>query len=109
MKAGIIRCTMTEDLCPGTTDFKMAATGKGAFGETGPVEIIGFVSCGGCPGKKVMSRVKILVDRGTDILFFASCMKKGTPIGFPCPHFDTITKVVNKHYGDKIKIADWTH
>lgn len=109
MKASVIRCMMTEDLCPGTTDFKMAITGKGAFEETGPVQIVGFISCGGCPGKKVMSRVKMLVDCGAEVLFFASCIQKGTPIGFPCPHFDTIAKVVSKHFGDKIKIIGWTH
>ncbi|MCX6687637.1 MAG: CGGC domain-containing protein [Methanoregula sp.] len=48
MKVGIIRCQLTEDLCPGTTDFKIARDGTLAFTETGPVEIIGFTSCGGC-------------------------------------------------------------
>ena len=48
-KIGIIRCMQTEDICPGTTDFSFAAQGKGAFEELGPCEVIGFVSCGGCP------------------------------------------------------------
>ncbi len=52
MKVGIIRCQQTEDMCPGNTDFKVAKEGKMAFENTGPVEVIGFVSCGGCPGKK---------------------------------------------------------
>ena len=50
-KVGIIRCQQTEDLCPGTMDFKCAAKGKLAFKELGGCEVIGFVSCGGCPGK----------------------------------------------------------
>lgn len=109
MKVGIIRCQQTEDMCPGTTDFKVAASGKCAFESMGPVEIVGFISCGGCPGKRAVPRAKIMVDRGVEVILFASCMKKGTPIGFPCPHFETIKASVEKSVGDNIKIIDWTH
>ena len=64
MKVGIIRCRQTEDLCPGTTDFLMAAQGKGAFEKLGACEVVGFVSCGGCPGKRAVARAKMLIDRG---------------------------------------------
>ena len=72
MKVGIIRCQQTEDMCPGATDFRVAATGTQAFGETGPVEIVGFVSCGGCPGKKVLPWAKMLMDRGAEAIVLAS-------------------------------------
>ena len=49
INAGIIRCQQTEDMCPGTTDFKVAGKGILAFKETGPAELVGFVTCGGCP------------------------------------------------------------
>lgn len=39
MKVGIIRCQLTEDMCPGSTDFKVAREGAPASEETGPVEI----------------------------------------------------------------------
>ncbi|MGB9082620.1 MAG: CGGC domain-containing protein [Desulfuromonadaceae bacterium] len=39
MKVGIIRCQLTEDMCPGSTDFMFAREGTLAFEETGPVEI----------------------------------------------------------------------
>ena len=52
MKVGIIRCMQTEDFCPGTTDFRMIREKKGAFeGVEEDIEIIGFINCGGCPGK----------------------------------------------------------
>jgi len=108
-KIGIIRCQQTEDLCPGTTDFKIAATGKLAFEETGPVEIVGFVSCGGCPGKRAISRAQMMVDRGAEILVFASCISKGNPIGFPCPHFTNMRDAVIKKIGPDIQIIEWTH
>lgn len=108
-KAGIIRCQMTEDMCPGTTDFKIAKEGTLAFSDIGPVEIMGFVSCGGCPGKKTVARAKMLVDRGAEIIVFASCMQKGNPIGFPCPHFSMIKEAVVKKIGPEIIVLDWTH
>lgn len=78
-KVGIIRCQQTEDVCPGTTDFKVASQGKLAFEETGPVEIIGFVSCGGCPGKRAIARAKMMVERGAKAIVFASCISRGKP------------------------------
>lgn len=86
----------TEDMCPGTADFKAAREGSGAFEKTGPVEITGFVSCGGCPGKKAVSRAKMMAARGADVIVLASCMKKGTPIGMPCPHFEIIKKALQE-------------
>ena len=109
MKVGIIRCLQTEDMCPGTTDFKVATEGKLAFEETGPVEITGFVSCGGCPGKKAVSRAQLMVTRGAEAIVFASCISKGNPIGFPCPHFEMMKKSVISKVGPEIKIIDFTH
>ena len=43
MKVGIIRCLQTEDMCPGTTDFKVIKEKKAAFKDIEEdIEIIGF-------------------------------------------------------------------
>lgn len=109
MKVGIIRCQQMEDLCQGTTDFKNASQGKGVFEKTGPVEIVGFVSCGGCPGKKAIARAQTMVQRGAEAIFFASCMGRGLPYEFPCPNFDRIVKATRKKLGESIQVFDWTH
>jgi predicted metal-binding protein len=108
-KIGIIRCQQTEDLCPGNTCLKVASEGKLGFAEIGPVEVIGFVSCGGCPGKRAVARAKMMLDRGAEIVTFASCMSKGNPIGFPCPHFETIRAAVAKKVGPEVNLITWTH
>ncbi len=108
-KAGIIRCQQTEDICPGTTDFKLALAGKGAFEETGPVEVIGFVSCGGCPGKRAVFRAQELVDRGAEVIALASCICKGNPIGFPCPHAEKMKEAILKKIPAEIKLLGFTH
>lgn len=109
LKVGIIRCQQTEDMCPGTTDFIVTKEGKCAFAETGPVEISGFISCGGCPGKKAVTRAAMMVQRGAQVIAFASCIKNGNPIGFPCPHAEKMIAAVSKKLGTEIKILDWTH
>lgn len=109
MKVGIIRCQQTEDMCPGTTDFIVASKGTLAFEEIGPSEVIGFVSCGGCPGKRAVSRAKMLVERGAQAIVFASCISRGNPIGFPCPHFDQMRSSIEKKVGPEIKILGYTH
>lgn len=109
IKAGIIRCQQTEDMCPGGTDLRIAREGKGGFRKTGPVEIIGFLSCGGCPGKKAVHRAELLVNDGAKIIVFASCISKGNPIGFACPHFKQMRQAVRKKLPHGINILDWTH
>ena len=76
MKLGIIRCMQTEDYCPGTADFRAIRNKQGAFaGIEEEIELIGFVSCGGCPGKKAVLRARELVKRGADTIAFASCIR----------------------------------
>lgn len=108
-KVGIIRCRETEELCPGSACFTVCAGGRQAFAEYGVCEIVGFVSCGGCPGKHAVSRVQLLIDRGAEIVAFASCINKGTPIGFPCPHAAAIMDAVRRGIGDRAIILEYTH
>jgi len=109
MKVGIIRCQQTEDMCPGNTDFKVAKEGKLAFAEIGPSEVVGFVTCGGCPGKRAATRAKLMVDRGAEVIVLASCITKGNPIGFPCPHRENMITSIRRLIGDEIQIIDYTH
>jgi predicted metal-binding protein len=108
-KVGIIRCQQTEDICPGNTDFMVAKEGKLAFAETGPVEIVGFVSCGGCPGKRAIPRAQLMVERGAEAIVFASCISRGNPIGYPCPHYAHMRDAVIKKIGPEIQIIEYTH
>jgi len=110
MKVGLIRCRQTEDMCPGTADFKFMREKKGAFeGVEGDIEIIGVVSCGGCPGKKAVARAKEMVKRGADTIVFASCITRGNPIGVPCPHAQVMLDAVKRAVGKDIRILDYTH
>ena len=98
MKVGIIRCMQTEDYCPGTTDFKVIRERKGAFeGITEDIEIVGFCNCGGCPAKKSVLRA------------FASCIQKGTPLGYPCPFAKKMKMLIENDLPEGIRFLDYTH
>jgi len=57
MKVGLIRCIQTEDMCPATACLKVMKEKKLAFdGITEDIEVIGINTCGGCPGKKAITR-----------------------------------------------------
>ena len=110
MKLAIIRCMQTEDFCPGTSDFKAIQNKTGVFeGVDENIELIGFTSCGGCPGKKVVLRVRELMKRGADTIAFATCIQKGAPIGYPCPFAGKMKALVEKEAGENVKILDYTH
>ena len=115
MKLGIIRCMQTEDYCPGSTDFKSIRERTGAFaGIEEEIEIIGFINCGGCPAKKAVLRARELVrrgadTRGADTIAFASCIQKGTPIGYPCPFAKKMKEIIAKDLGEGIRFLDYTH
>lgn len=110
MKLGIIRCMQTEDYCPGTTDFRAVREKTGAFADVQEeIEIIGFINCGGCPAKKAVLRARELVRRGADTIAFASCIQKGTPIGYPCPFARKMKEIIVSDLGDAVRFLDYTH
>ena len=109
MKVGIIRCMQTEDYCPGVADFKAIREHTGSFQGEDNIEIVGFINCGGCPGKKSVLRARKLIELGADTIAFASCIQKGTPIGYPCPFAKRMKDLVQKEAGGNIRILDYTH
>ena len=110
MKVGLIRCMQTEDMCPATTCFKVMSTKKLAFESVDEdIEVIGVNTCGGCPGKKAVTRAAEMAKRGADTIVLASCITKGNPIDFSCPHAEQMKAAIKKKLGDSIKIIDYTH
>jgi predicted metal-binding protein len=51
----------------------------------------------------------MLCDKGAEVIVLASCITKGTPIGFPCPHRDAILQAVRKKLGEEVPVLDYTH
>ncbi len=100
IKVCIIRCQQTEDLCPGTGDFAAVEKKSGAFETLGDCTIVGFVSCGGCPGSKAIAREQAIA--------LATCITKGNPDGFPCPNRDSILQALRKKCKE-VSVLEYTH
>jgi len=110
MKVGLIRCLQTEDMCPATTCLHVISHGILAFeGIEEEIELVGVNTCGGCPGKKAVSRASEMVSRGADTIALASCITKGNPIGFPCPFAELMKKAIREEVGKNVQIIDYTH
>jgi predicted metal-binding protein len=100
----------TEDMCPATTDFKVMKEKKLAFANVEEdIEVIGVNTCGGCPGKKAVTRATEMVKRGADTIVLASCITRGNPIGFVCPNAEQIKQAISKKIGDSVILIDYTH
>ena len=108
-KVGIIRCRETIDMCPGIMCFRSAEKHTGAFEELGEAQIIGFVDCGGCPGKRAISRAKKMEELGANVIMLASCISQGTPIDFVCPHLESIKTTLEKKLNPKTALMTYTH
>lgn len=57
-----------------------------------------------------MLRAEISSVFGADTIVFASCITKGTPIGYPCPFAKRMQEIVKKDVGEKpFAFLDHTH
>ncbi len=119
MKVGLIRCEIVSEFCPAASCLKSMREKSGAFeGIDEEIELVGVMTCGGCPGKKVSSKVRALVNKGADTIVLSSCISKGYPVGvaFPCPNWENIVKAVKsvakkcgEAKGIDVKVVEWTH
>lgn len=110
MKVGLLRCAQTEDMCPGSTCFKVMEVKMFEFDKFDEdINVVGVNNCGGCPGKKTVPRAVEMIKRGADTIVFASCISKGTPIGFSCSHFDKMKETIRAKVGNEIRFIEYTH
>lgn len=89
-KVGIIGCPKTTDFCWEAREMQAAREGEGIFKDIGPTEIIGCVTCGGCPGKKLANRARILSLCGADIIALSSGFNE------TCPHRSSLLNLLSK-------------
>jgi predicted metal-binding protein len=74
-RIAVIRCETVSEVCPGVACFKAFYKRHSHFKEYGDnTEIIGFATCGGCPGRRVSRLVTSLKKHGVDVVHLSSCM-----------------------------------
>jgi len=104
-KIAIVRCDIVSETCPGMACFKAFNKRKVHFSDYGEAEIIGFFTCGGCPGRRVFRLVDSLIKHDVDVVHLSSCMLMEG--GYPkCPHIDEIRQMILKK---GVKVVEGTH
>jgi len=106
MKIGIIICDRYRN-CAGGKCFKAMQNREGAFdiyNKNEPLEIVGYTSCGGCPGGNIEYAPEEMIKNGAEVIHFATGFVVGYP---PCPYIAHFKKFIEDKY--KVKVVIGTH
>ncbi len=59
--------------------------------------------------QRALPRAAMLRDRGAEVIMLASCIGKGTPIGFPCPYKGMMKQAIHAKLGEDFPVLEWSH
>ena len=108
---GILVCgNSTQDMnCCSSMCLRDFQRGEGAFawdGSGGEQELLGIISCAGCPTlaapEKILHRVKPLADLGVETVFMSSCML------MLCPFKEKYKKLIESAFPG-VAVVEGTH
>ena len=105
-KIGIIICARYQS-CGGGKCLRALREREGAFSIYGPkeeVELVGYSTCGGCPGGNVQYVPEEMIKNGADTIHLATGLAVGYP---PCPHISDFKSYIESRY--KLKVVVGTH
>lgn len=105
VKVGIIICDRYRS-CAGGKCLRSLSKREGAFSiyKDKEVELVGYTSCGGCPGGNIEYAPEEMIKNGTNVIHFATGMVVGYP---PCPYISYFKKFIEEKY--KIPVVIGTH
>jgi predicted metal-binding protein len=104
MKIGIIICDRYRD-CGGGKCFRSAQEREGAFAEypkDEPLDIVGYSTCGGCPGGNVEYVPEEMIGNGAQAIHLATGLVVGYP---PCPNIDYFKHYIENRYGVPVVVG----
>lgn len=105
VKIGIIICGRYQT-CSGGKCFRALREKQGAFeAYTGSdVEVVGFTTCGGCPGGNIEYAPEEMKNNGAEIIHLATGFFVGYP---PCPYLEYFLKLIPEKFG--VRVVAGTH
>ena len=106
MKIGIIICGRYHN-CAGGKCLRAMRNREGAFSvypKDTPLEVVGFITCGGCPGVNVEYAPAEMIKNGAEAIHLDTGMVVGYP---PCHRVDYFKKFIEEKY--KIPVVIGTH
>jgi predicted metal-binding protein len=104
-RIGIIICGRYQT-CTGGKCFRALRERKGAFEAYAgsDVEIVGFTTCGGCPGGNIEYAPEEMKRNGAEVIHLATGFLVGYP---PCPFLEEFLKLIPEKFG--LKVVAGTH
>jgi len=106
VKIGIIICDRYKS-CTGGKCFRSLQNREGAFDiykKDENVEIVGYTSCGGCPGVNIEYSPEEMINNGAQVIHLATGFVVGYP---PCPYISHFKSFIEDKY--KVKVIIGTH
>jgi len=105
IKIGIIICDRYRE-CAGGKCFRALKNREGAFDKykDQEIEIIGYTTCGGCPGGNVEYAPAELQKNGAEVIHLATGFVVGYP---PCPYVEHFRDFIKTKY--RMKVVIGTH
>ncbi len=106
IKIGIIICDRYRT-CAGGKCFRAMYNRDGAFniyGKEEDLELVGFTTCGGCPGGNIEYAPEEMKENGVEVIHLATGFVVGYP---PCPYTSHFKDFIENKYG--IKVVVGTH
>ena len=103
LKIGIVICERYKN-CTGGKCFRAMKNREGAFDiyKDREVEIVGYTSCGGCPGGNIEYAPEELKKNGAEVVHFATGMIVGYP---PCLYINYFKRFIEANYGLRVIIG----
>ena len=98
VKVGILICDRNRK-CAGGKCFISVYNRDGAFKDyprDKPIELVGFIPCGGCPGERLEHSPSDMKKYGAEVIHLASCFLAGYP---PCPYIDNFKQYIEDVVG----------
>jgi predicted metal-binding protein len=105
-KIGIIICDRYHT-CTGGKCLRSLKRREGAFsiyGNDDEVELVGYTTCGGCPGGNIEYAPEKMIKNGVQVIHLATGLVVGYP---PCPHISDFKNFIEVKYG--LKVIMGTH
>jgi predicted metal-binding protein len=102
-KIGIIICDRYS-ACAGGKCFRALRQREGAFSvyRHCEVELVGYTSCGGCPGGNIEYAPEEMIRNGAELIHLATGLLVGYP---PCPRLPSFVDFLQQKYGIEVRIG----
>jgi len=104
VKIGIIICDRYRS-CAGGKCLRSLRNREGGFSiykETDTIELVGYTSCGGCPGGNVEYAPEEMKKNGVEVIHLATGLVVGYP---PCPRFNYFVEYIQNKFGIRVVIG----